>query len=80
LSAGRTEPEVFGIERDKAELGLAHHLAEKKFPDTIPRTDRVAGAALIAELCGLAASLFYAFDDFLKGSKGNNFHGRLPFS
>jgi hypothetical protein len=67
ITAGGTEPQVFGFERNHAEFCLIDDSANKKFSDTIPRARRIAFSALIAKFIGFSTRLFDAIDDHFKG-------------
>ncbi len=67
VAASGAQPQVFGLERNHAIFCLIDHSARKKLSHTIPRTHRITFSALIAELVGVSAFLFYAFDYHLEG-------------
>jgi hypothetical protein len=71
-SAGRATPHVFIFYLSQTEGRLSDYLAYTEGSNPVPRANRIAQSALIAQFEGVSAVILYDIYDLLGG--GYNFH------
>jgi hypothetical protein len=72
LSTSRATPDLFILDLGQAEGRLSDDLADTEVSNPVPGANRIAHAALIADVEGVSAVILYDIENLLGG--GYNFH------